>query len=78
MLPLRSDAAECLPHKEIVSILSHAGYMWMVTAVTDQGFVMQIYRGKHGDAIMIMIDDDMSACVVAHFTQYMLPMEGAI
>ena len=78
ILPLRADAADCAPHKDVVKALMKKGYMWLATTITDQGFVMQVYVGRKGDAYMIMIDGDMNACAVAHFTQWMAPLERAI
>ena len=79
LIPLRSDAAECLPHKEMLPILFKGGYAWVSTAVTDQRYVIQLFINLRTDEwLIIMVDNDMHACIVVNGDNWMNTIERAI
>lgn len=78
-ISVRADAIECLPHKDSVKILFQNGYAWHSTSITDQGLVMQVFINmKTREWLLLMIDDNLDACVVAHGQDWYFTTEREI
>lgn len=71
--------AECAPHKDILSDLFKNGYGWLSTAITHDNRVIQVFvNGKNGAWVIIGIDDDMTACVIAYGYDWLFTIERGV
>jgi hypothetical protein len=53
-------------------------YAYLATAITDDNIVLNFYINQDGTWLVIMIDSDLNACILAHGYDWQFALERAL